>query len=52
MKWARTIIILAFIALAGFLAALRIDPEKICLILGAVATPAGLYIGLKGKGHE
>ena len=46
----RTIIILAIIALAGFLAYLKIDSEQIAKIIMAVATPAGIYIGVKGPG--
>ena len=46
----RMVIILAIVALAGWLAFLKIDPEAIVKIIMAVSTPAGIYIGVKGLG--
>jgi len=52
MKWARTIIILALIALVGFLAWLKFTAQDICIIVAGLATPTGIYISLKGKGTD
>jgi len=49
--WARTIIVLAVIFLAGFLAVIGVTAQDVCLIISPVAALAGVYIGLKGKGN-
>jgi len=46
----RTILILGLIGLAGWLAYLGIDPEKIAVICSAVSAPLLTYIGVKGSG--
>lgn len=46
----RTVLIAGLIGLAGWLAYLQIDPEKIAVIIAAVAGPLTAYIGIKGTG--
>lgn len=41
---------MAIVGLAGFLAYLKVPSEEIAKIIMAVATPAGIYIGVKGQG--
>lgn len=46
----RTILLVCFLALVGFLATLNLAAKDLVMIIGAVATPITLYLGIKGKG--
>ena len=47
----RTVLLICFMALVGFLATRsNITAKDLVLIIGAVATPITLYLGIKGKG--
>ena len=52
----RTIVLLSFIGLAGWLGFLAkigtLTAVDIATILAAVGTPIGLYVGLKGKNGD
>ncbi len=46
----RTILLICFMALVGFLATRDIEINNLVQIIGAVVTPITLYLGIKGKG--
>ena len=51
-KYNRIIIIIMLIFLAAWLAALAMPAQDIATILQAIATPAGIYVAIKGRGTE
>lgn len=50
-KYLRTVVILAPMVLAGVLAALGVDIDKIMVIVASVTAPVGTYVGIKGRGN-
>lgn len=49
MNWRRTLLILSFVVLAGFLAYIKSD--KTIEILAAVGAPIATYVAVKGGGN-
>lgn len=46
----RTILLIAFMVLVGFLSSMNPVPANLLAIISAVGGPLFLYIGVKGKG--
>lgn len=48
----RTVLLVCFMVLVGFLSTRDIEINSLVQIIGAVVTPITLYLGIKGKGSS
>ena len=48
----RTVCLLAYMGLVGFLAYLEVEENFVLIVAGVVGTPLAAYIGIKGSGKK
>ena len=48
----RTVCLLAYMALVGYLAYLDLETQNLVTVAGIIGMPLGTYIGIKGRGKQ